>query len=875
MGDGFRRRLAVLGAVVLGAMVLALFLIPVMAQEAQPATALELYDANDDGEIDREELQQAADDYLAREIDRALFVRVLHAHLPEGWSADSGRRQAVCDEYDFNNDGCVDDDEFDVAVGEWKQGLLSTEDLATVGGCYCAPEPEPEPEPEPSETIAIVSLLDKLQDDGSTVFQVQARNLRTSTSYTIEVRTNNNNATFDQGCTVTALDPPIDVTEGATSHDAFVTLYTCTPGEVVVTATLDGAADTTQDTQQTIVFPRFDAAELSKDSEGITIVAAFTLPQAMGFSYEMALYKNGAISEEEPIDDVHVTGRRADLDTFTPDEPGVYRIGIRPCHTASSLCHDYVEGTDSLTKFNTAPTNLDIIPLPNRRALLAWGANGNPTAHQVEVLVLLQGIGDVWVPISPLAGSATTQELDLDGVIGSQGFHNETKFVLWVRDKRGSQELDSYSEEITIIDTPITRANGNSQGLPHNSGKAELRWKQVPDATKYKIRWRKLPPSPAQGRPPRPHTEAFWYPLPAANAADWSGPKIASGGARTTTIRSLKQEEIFAVQVNFEYQITDSNNRTVTRQGFSVRESYVWPSNRVPGGGERIATFPLKFPVPFRDSAHVPTYAYRICEDTFQSIERWRPFIVNALGEWDIATSNFVRTKYEAEPSSGGPPGRSLPCADYTEALARAHAFVQQNIKEELTEDQNNRLVSLVKSIDNWLDINEEDRNLNEIKMIDDATGVYADLDRVAISPEVAKVLGFSRCALTYNVVACAVTPYIPDAADPLAPRAGTTTDILIRQSHSYISSDPPAVLPPTKFNACSFDSPPKSPRAYGVLVHEAGHAFGIRFGGTGTGQAAHHPTIRNSVMNYIYDEPDCSPHPFDVLAIYALYQIP
>ena len=48
----------------------------------------------------------------------------------------------------------------------------------------------------------------------------------------------------------------------------------------------------------------------------------------------------------------------------------------------------------------------------------------------------------------------------------------------------------------------------------------------------------------------------------------------------------------------------------------------------------------------------------------------------------------------------------------------------------------------------------------------------------------------------------------------------------------------------------------------------------------------AAHPTIPDSVMNYDdpdkirhpsisddFDEPDCSPHPFDLLAIYALYQ--
>ncbi|GEM_PF-2214895 len=40
------------------------------------------------------------------------------------------------------------------------------------------------------------------------------------------------------------------------------------------------------------------------------------------------------------------------------------------------------------------------------------------------------------------------------------------------------------------------------------------------------------------------------------------------------------------------------------------------------------------------------------------------------------------------------------------------------------------------------------------------------------------------------------------------------------------------------------------------------------------------HPTVRESVMNYDYevytgdaDEQDCSPHPLDVMAVWALYQ--
>ena len=88
---------------------------------------------------------------------------------------------------------------------------------------------------------------------------------------------------------------------------------------------------------------------------------------------------------------------------------------------------------------------------------------------------------------------------------------------------------------------------------------------------------------------------------------------------------------------------------------------------------------------------------------------------------------------------------------------------------------------------------------------------------------------------------------------------------------------DPPA-LPTVKFNDCM-----RNNAHYTHLVHEAGHALGIRVGSDGAGQLAHHPTIPGSVMSYkgealpdgtvLQSEPNCSPHPADILAIFALYQ--
>ena len=63
---------------------------------------------------------------------------------------------------------------------------------------------------------------------------------------------------------------------------------------------------------------------------------------------------------------------------------------------------------------------------------------------------------------------------------------------------------------------------------------------------------------------------------------------------------------------------------------------------------------------------------------------------------------------------------------------------------------------------------------------------------------------------------------------------------------------------------------------AYDTLLHEAGHALGVRYGNDGRNQKMHHPQTRDSVMS---DDPYertisyCSPAPLDALAIYALYQ--
>ena len=95
------------------------------------------------------------------------------------------------------------------------------------------------------------------------------------------------------------------------------------------------------------------------------------------------------------------------------------------------------------------------------------------------------------------------------------------------------------------------------------------------------------------------------------------------------------------------------------------------------------------------------------------------------------------------------------------------------------------------------------------------------------------------------------------------------------------------------RFNTCNDNdpgdyNPDEGYKVYTTALHEAGHALGLSdipldlFSLLYTYETSP-PTTPDSVMNYDdrapgwvpspLNEPDCSPHPFDVMAIYVIYQ--
>ena len=121
--------------------------------------------------------------------------------------------------------------------------------------------------------------------------------------------------------------------------------------------------------------------------------------------------------------------------------------------------------------------------------------------------------------------------------------------------------------------------------------------------------------------------------------------------------------------------------------------------------------------------------------------------------------------------------------------------------------------------------------------------------------------------------------PWCPYACATLPNAPFNTVDIHFSSSRFKVSNlsvpggDDSADAGEIPFNTCEGVAP-----QYGAVVHEAGHALGISDGITGghlhDGQGQYHSHIMDSLMSYSSNDAfNCSPNPFDIMAMYALYQ--
>ena len=467
------------------------------------------------------------------------------------------------------------------------------------------------------------------------------------------------------------------------------------------------------------------------------------------------------------------------------------------------------------------------------------------------------------------------------------------------------------SETITIIDTPITKADGYVPESPTNPkvGQADVTWTAITSVLSdhyadgsYILRPRRLADNP---------TSKDWRP----NAySDTDLDDTAATSATEQTIGALTPENIYAVQLIY---LPDDDATTNDTKVFAARDSYVWPGSTqllMPGSGtgKLFANFQVW------SLMATTTYDYFICTDTFTenadtkaAMDRrqaWVKFIYHALEQWQLATNEVVTMNYLGES-----------CTDYqpiVEMAAKRIAHLMPTEESRIV----NHLVEFVQH--DWyseiLPANTSDRDKNEIMMFDDygdypegGTLYFAFTEAMSKKPVIetnypqnvepigkfGNRLGFvasTSCwgkTSTIEAIACA-------KRTKRVSSAGYTTDIVLRRTR--VDHDPLAIpggnadldddgFPDVDRGDIVFNKCPSMSRhtdwlpyqaqenrensVYGTLVHEAGHALGIDHprgidDRKKTLTVSSNDTVMTPGKTY-----NCSPHPLDVLIVYALHR--
>ena len=534
------------------------------------------------------------------------------------------------------------------------------------------------------------------------------------------------------------------------------------------------------------------------------------------------------------------------------------------------------------------PTGLDIMPMPLRKARLTWTASSNADSNtEYEVQFATQSNPTQWLSLaSKVANSAIADGhvIELDDVINSKGFAQEDYFNIRIvaedKAKTNAKLTSEPSEVVRIADTPIESVNGDSTDSQSSStGKAVIKWTPPAGVTEVAVRHRKLGDNSAG----HPHTHHMW-------TLDGSLPdsyvektiRFPNIGQRITLTDHLTLEEVYALHFNYKAGGVWT---------YAARDAYVWPSKRAAGGGEYVASFPLNHPISHE------TYSYKICLGTFPDIDRndddendWETLIKHALEQWETASERLVVMTHLGNA-----------CADYSGFIP----LIEDAIDPE--DGEKDEVVDLIRDFlemaSGYGITQRNDRLGNDVRMLDDTDRFIKILLDNGVLNEIG--VGYD-CPHLGALVGCApLDQYATERG-----RVVVTTDILLRRT----AVDPGTINPndlvgpignnkdfpnvdgidlqlrmpsgSVRLSMCPrLYNPDYNSRnsnnhhirieweAYDTLVHEAGHALGIRAGRMGT----QHPNTRDSLMNskntdelaILY----CSPTPLDLLAIYTLYQ--
>ena len=546
-----------------------------------------------------------------------------------------------------------------------------------------------------------------------------------------------------------------------------------------------------------------------------------------------------------------------------------YVVRVKACNGSGANGRDRCGAWSSDGRVTTlaetaVPQNLDIVPRAGREAVLTWGPLSGTTEYQVRAQIL--GQAD-WhdARCEGVTGGRPTEPkcvIDLEYITkpGGTAVGLQSYKAYALRVQAVSPQASEFSAPIVIIDTPIFRAKGAS-------GSVDVTWTPVDsihgDITaggSYQVRYRKFKGD---------HTSVAWD--AAAEAFDPTTPTpVLPSGTTSYSIGSLDNYGLYAIQLRYDAPRPNAPAITV----FAARDAYAWPSDRAASGGERVGTFPLSKPVSNR------TYAYYICSDTFpRDMEpdepddpdppdgiraKSRAFIRDAFSQWATATTTERGTSLIAMTYMG------TTYADYRPLIEPIVNTINSSVADgDPPATIRMHVEDVIRQLGDLAGILDQDKERSEVIFVDvpveEGIGSRRTKRYVYFS-EVSQTIGLNACVFT--ALACAAD----EEKD-----GQLRTDILFNgksfENNEYFNWDIPSVT----FNQCTSVSGSDIDTArslYSTTVHEAGHALGIR--GTsrsgGTRRQVHHSLVDDqSIMNW--KSTLCSPTPFDVMAIYALYQ--
>ena len=502
-----------------------------------------------------------------------------------------------------------------------------------------------------------------------------------------------------------------------------------------------------------------------------------------------------------------------------------------------------------------APTNLRVTPLPLRKAKLSWDAVPDAARYQVtgravrQVSAYTSGAAGCcpWHDATTKNGIVAGTEITilLDEVLVAD---NAYEFSVAAIPTNPALWQNSDGAKVIVIDSPIYEADGNSVGKFW--GQAALKWNSVPgmvsgvaEGGDYLIVQRQLLTLDGSTDAKEAHAKLDWRPEKYEdNAFPSFATKTLSG-----VMTFLRIGEIYALQLIYQPPAVGG---VVPTKVYSARDVFVWPAQSTPE--DRVATF--------NSFGHWPNRRlnYTICDETFVNVsgtplhegEEWVSLIKNAAHQWQISSNGLVSLN----------PALSECNIHYFGSVFKDH--------------MHNRT--------------------NEVYMVDTDDLARNSLMFNQSIPE----LSLYSCVLFAD--SCVISPdYYNDNRYYFGNVIDESVDMLINKQRVSVSSRPIDYpnLNQIRFNTCVTLQGPKKFINFELIMHEMGHMLGLSgfsvpslikqpFVGNSLYLEAH-PSIADTIMNHDdevgpsykfpegedWEEPDCSPHPLDIMAIWALYQ--